>query len=67
MDPNICYREMCDAIDEVDLLLATARERAAALHGWLKSGGCFPEGVSESKVRTVIDRVFLRTQEVDDE
>ena len=67
MDPNVCYREMCEAIEEVDRLFAIARQRALALHGWLAKGGYYPVDVSESEVRTVINQVFMRTEEADDE
>lgn len=67
MDPNVCYREMCDAMEEADRQLAFARERALALHGWLAKGGSYPANVSESEVRIVINQVFFRTEEADDE
>lgn len=67
MDPNVCYQEMCDAIEEVDCLLVLARERAISLHDWLNKGGCYPGGVAESEVRIVINQVFMRTEEADDE
>lgn len=67
MDPNVCYQEMCDAIEEVDRLLEFARERAIALHDWLKKGGCNLDGVAEPRVRIAIDSVFMRSQEADNE
>lgn len=67
MDPNVCYREMCDAFEEAHRQLAFARERALALHGWLAKGGSYPDDVSESEVRTVINQVFFSTEEADDE
>lgn len=67
MDPDVCYREMREAMEEVDRLLALARERALALHEWLAKGGSYPAGESASEVRIVINQVFLRTEEADDE
>ncbi|WP_425399249.1 hypothetical protein [Aeoliella sp.] len=67
MDPNACYREMCDAFEEAHRQLANARERALALHGWLAKGGSYPADVPESEVRTVINQVFFSTEEADDE
>lgn len=32
MDPDACYREMNDAIEEADRHLAKGRQRAIALH-----------------------------------
>lgn len=67
MDPDVCYREMGEAMEEVDRLLELARERALALHGWLAQGGVYPSGASHSEVRTVINQVFMRTEEAEDE
>lgn len=67
MDPNACYQQMLDAIEHVDQQLAIARERALALHRWLQNGGFYPTDVSETEVRTAINQIFLRTEEVKDE
>jgi len=67
MDPNACYQQMVDAIEQVDQQLAFARERALALHRWLQNGGFYPSDVSKSEVRTVINQIFLRTEEADNE
>jgi len=67
MDPNARYQQMVDAIEQADQLLASARERALALHRWLQNGGFYPRGVSEPEVRTVINQIFLRTEETEDE
>ena len=63
MDPDVCYQEMVDAIEEVDRLLALARERAVALHEWLGGGGFHPSQASPEEVRITINQVFLRTDE----
>ena len=67
MDPNACYQQMLDAIEQADQQLAIARERALALHRWLQNGGFYPTCVSEIEVRTAINQIFLRTEEVKDE
>lgn len=67
MDPNVCYQEMCEAVEEADRLFAIARQRALALQGWLAKGGFCPAEVPESVVRAVIHQVFLRTEGGDDE
>jgi len=63
MDPNVCYQETCDAIEEVDRLLEFARERAISLCDWLKKGGCNPLGVVEPELRIAINRVIDRSRE----
>lgn len=67
MDPDACYQEINDAMEEVNRLLAAARKNAVALHAWLEKGGFYPSNVSESEVRIVLSQVFLRTEEADDE
>lgn len=67
MDPDVCYREMCEAMKEVDRLLVLARQKALALHNWLAKGGSYPAADSASEVRIVINQVFLRTEEAEDE
>jgi len=67
MDPNTCFQEMVEAVEEADRQFAVARQRATALWDWLERGGCYPAGESESLVRTVISQVFMRTEEADNE
>lgn len=67
MDPNACYQQIVNAIEHVDQQLAFARERALALHQWLQNGGFYPNDVSESEVRMVINQIFMRTEEAEDE
>ena len=70
MDPmfaDTCYQEMCDAMKEVDRLLALARERAKSLHEWIGEGGNFPSQDSPEEVCTTIDQVLMRTAEPDEE
>jgi hypothetical protein len=67
MDPNTCYAEMTAAIEEADRLLALARQRAVGLHEWLKRGGCYPKADSPELVRMVINQIFLRTDEPEEE
>lgn len=67
MDPDVCYREMCEAMEEADRQLTAAREHAVALHSWLAKGGSYPADVSESEVRIVINQMFFRTEEAEDE
>jgi hypothetical protein len=63
MDPNACYAEMTDAMEEVDRLLVLARQRAVALHEWLGSGGFYPQADPPELVRMTINQVFLRTDD----
>ena len=63
MDPNKCYAEMTDAMEEVDCLLVLARQRAVALHEWIGGGGFYPKADSPELVRMTINQVFLRTDE----
>jgi hypothetical protein len=67
MDSNSCYQQMLDAIEEADQQLALARQRALALHQWQGEGGFYPSNISESEVRTVINQVFMRTEEAEGE
>ena len=67
MDPDTCYQQMLDAIKEADQQLAFARQQALALHKWLGDGGFYPSEASESEVRMVINQVFMRTEEAEDE
>ncbi len=67
MDPDVCYQEMTETIEEVDRLLALARERAVALHEWLDGGGAYPSQDPPDVVRIAINQVFLRTDEEDEE
>lgn len=63
MDPDACYREICEAMEEVDRLLALARERALALHVGLSKGGSYPTGKSAADVRIVLNELLSRTKE----
>lgn len=59
MDPTQCYLEMFYAMRDGDL--ATARERAIALRGWLANGGFYPPNYSETEVRNYLANVLRRT------
>ena len=67
MDPDVCYQEMTDAIEEVDRLLTLARERAAQLHEWLDSGGAYPTQDPPDMVRMTISQVYMRTDDPDEQ
>ena len=63
MDPNKCYDEMTNAMEEVDRLLVLARQRAVALHEWIGGGGFYPQADSPELVRMTISQVFMRTDD----
>ena len=63
MDPNTCYVEMTEAMEEVDRLLVLARQRAVALHEWIGGGGFYPQADSPELVRMTISQIFMRTDE----
>jgi len=63
MDPNACYLEMTEALEQADRCLVIARERAVALHEWLDGGGLYPKDDPPEIVRVTISQVFMRTDE----
>ncbi len=63
MDPNACYAEMTEAMEQADRLHADARERAKALDEWIKQGGIYPKGDSPEMARIWINVVLSRTHE----
>ena len=63
MDPNACFAQMSEAIEQADHFLKMARERAVALREWLANGGFYPQTDSPEAVRIAISQVLMRTEE----
>ncbi len=63
MDPTQCFLEMIDAMRDGDMTIA--RERAEALHGWLESGGFYPQNHAETEVRGHLANVLRRTAAIE--
>ena len=59
MDPTACYREMCESMNEGDLI--TARERAESLKAWLSRGGFYPQGHTKEEVDALLTIILGKT------
>jgi hypothetical protein len=59
MDPDACYRTMCDSLAARDD--AGAREAARNLLRWLNRDGCPPRGMARSAVKAQCRHVIAKT------
>lgn len=61
MDPDVCFREIFDLMNEGEGAYAEAFEKATELLAWLDKGGCYPRGYSYEYVRAYVKGVIRRT------
>lgn len=61
MDPDICFREIFDLMNEGEGAYAEAFEKATELLAWLENGGFYPRGYSHEYVRAYAKGVIRRT------
>ena len=59
MDPTACYPEMCESMNEGDLI--TARERAESLKAWLSCGGFYLRGNTKEEVDVFVAAMLRQT------